>query len=138
MAALRERVAAAGLQDSVEFQIDASKQELNELLSEASAGLHTMWCEHFGIGIVELMAAGVITIAHNSGGPKFDIVKHEQTGFLAESKQEYAEFMSFALDRRNRAKCEEIRERARASVDRFSDETFEKRVVELLRPLIRI
>jgi hypothetical protein len=26
--------------------------------------------EHFGIAIVELMSAGIITIAHNSAGPK--------------------------------------------------------------------
>jgi hypothetical protein len=27
-------------------------------------GIHTMWNEHFGIGIVEMMAAGLLTIAH--------------------------------------------------------------------------
>jgi hypothetical protein len=26
-----------------------------------------MWNEHFGISIVEMMAAGLLTIAHNSG-----------------------------------------------------------------------
>ncbi len=30
--------------------------------------------EHFGIGIIEYMAAGVIPVAHNSGGPQMDIV----------------------------------------------------------------
>jgi len=30
--------------------------------------------EHFGISIVEMMAAGIITIAHNSAGPKQDII----------------------------------------------------------------
>jgi hypothetical protein len=29
-------------------------------------GIHTMWNEHFGIGIVEMMAAGLLTIAHRS------------------------------------------------------------------------
>jgi hypothetical protein len=33
-----------------------------------------MWCEHFGIGVVEGMAAGLVPVAHNSGGPKSDIV----------------------------------------------------------------
>ena len=33
-----------------------------------------MWNEHFGIGVVELMASGVVAIAHDSGGPKLDIV----------------------------------------------------------------
>ncbi|XP_057249668.1 uncharacterized protein LOC109136426 [Beta vulgaris subsp. vulgaris] len=41
--------------------------------------------EHFGISVVEFMAAGAIPIAHNSTGPKMDIVLEEegqQTGFL--------------------------------------------------------
>jgi alpha-1,2-mannosyltransferase len=31
--------------------------------------------EHFGISVVEYMAAGVVPIAHASGGPKADIVQ---------------------------------------------------------------
>lgn len=51
-------------------------------------GLHTMWNEHFGISVVEGMAAGTLMVAHNSGnfiiaqkisetfsgGPKMDII----------------------------------------------------------------
>jgi glycogen synthase len=33
-----------------------------------------MWNEHFGISIVEMMAAGLIVVAHKSGGPLMDIV----------------------------------------------------------------
>ena len=33
-----------------------------------------MKAEHFGITIVEMMAAGIITVAHNSAGAKFDII----------------------------------------------------------------
>jgi len=33
-----------------------------------------MWNEHFGIGVVEYQAAGLISVVHNSGGPKLDIV----------------------------------------------------------------
>lgn len=38
-------------------------------------GIHTMEYEHFGIALVEMMAAGLITIAHNSAGPAMDIIK---------------------------------------------------------------
>lgn len=33
-----------------------------------------MWNEHFGISIVEMLAIGLIVIAHNSGGPLLDII----------------------------------------------------------------
>ena len=40
---------------------------VRELLGMASVGLHTMWNEHFGIGVVEMMAAGLAVVAHDSG-----------------------------------------------------------------------
>ena len=30
--------------------------------------------EHFGISIVEMMAAGILVVAHASAGPKMDII----------------------------------------------------------------
>ena len=48
--------------------------ELQQWLGRASVGLHTMWNEHFGIGVVEFIAAGVVPVAHATAGPKQDIV----------------------------------------------------------------
>ena len=33
-----------------------------------------MWNEHFGISVVEMQAAGLVVLAHNSGGPLSDII----------------------------------------------------------------
>ena len=63
-----------GVTDSVLFVVDASHAELRDWLATAAVGLHTMWNEHFGISIVEMMAAGLVVVAHNSGGPRMDIV----------------------------------------------------------------
>lgn len=52
------------LEDSVEIKSNVSYNELIENYRMASIGLHTMWNEHFGIGVVEMMAAGLITVAH--------------------------------------------------------------------------
>ena len=46
------------LQDVVEFEVNASFDRLRKLLSEAVGGLHSMLDEHFGISVVEYMAAG--------------------------------------------------------------------------------
>ena len=60
--------------NNVDFVVNAPYSVLQTHLSEASIGLHTMWNEHFGISVVEMMAAGLIVIAHRSGGPLMDIV----------------------------------------------------------------
>lgn len=52
------------LEDNVEFRVNVSYQELVQCYQEAKIGLHTMWNEHFGIGVVECMAAGLIMIAN--------------------------------------------------------------------------
>lgn len=52
-------------------------------MRESSVGIHTMWNEHFGISVVEMMAAGLVVVAHDSGGPSMDIVttyQDQQTG----------------------------------------------------------
>jgi len=48
--------------------------------------------EHFGIAVVELMSSGIITIAHNSAGPKTDIIGQspKPIGYLADTAEEYA------------------------------------------------
>ena len=51
-------------------------------------------------GIVEMMAAGLLTIAHRSGGPLMDIITEEagtRNGFLAVTAQEYAAHIAFIV-----------------------------------------
>ncbi|KAM4561552.1 GDP-Man:Man(3)GlcNAc(2)-PP-Dol alpha-1,2-mannosyltransferase-like [Fundulus diaphanus] len=116
-----------GVADRVDFKLNVPFEELKRELVNASIGLHTMWNEHFGIGVVECMAAGTVVLAHKSGGPKLDIVvPHEgrQTGFLADSEDSYAAAMETILALSPSAKLE-IKRAARESVGRFSDQEFE-------------
>ncbi|MEQ2290361.1 asparagine-linked glycosylation protein [Ameca splendens] len=116
-----------GVSDRVDFRLNVPFEELKRELVNATIGLHTMWNEHFGIGVVECMAAGTIVLAHKSGGPKLDIVvPHEgrQTGFLADSEDSYAAAMETILALSPSAKLE-IKRAARESVGRFSDQEFE-------------
>uniref|UniRef100_A0A8C6XJQ7 GDP-Man:Man(3)GlcNAc(2)-PP-Dol alpha-1,2-mannosyltransferase n=1 Tax=Naja naja TaxID=35670 RepID=A0A8C6XJQ7_NAJNA len=117
-----------GIEEKVEFKVNIPFEELKRHLADATIGLHTMWNEHFGIGIVECMAAGTIILAHNSGGPKLDIVvpyERNITGFLAEDEDGYADSMAhiFSL---SPAKKLHIRQSARESVKRFSDQEFDE------------
>lgn len=55
------------LENTVEFKVNVSYQELIQCYQTAAIGLHTMWNEHFGIAIVECMAAGLIMVANRYG-----------------------------------------------------------------------
>lgn len=62
------------LKDKVDFICDATWPQILDWLRRSSIGANGMWNEHFGIGIVEYQAAGLVSIVHDSGGPKQDIV----------------------------------------------------------------
>ena len=51
-AALRKQANELGIADQVDFHLNVSFAMLQEFLGQASCGLHTMWNEHFGIGVV--------------------------------------------------------------------------------------
>jgi alpha-1,2-mannosyltransferase len=56
--------------------------------------------EHFGISIVEMMAAGLVTIAHASAGPLQDIIggsPNTIVGYLATNEAEYSKFVVRAM-----------------------------------------
>lgn len=90
---LKEEAEDLGVIDHMEFKANLTFDELKNEMATSKIGLHTMLDEHFGISIVEMMAAGLYTIAHNSGGPKEDIIgSHNKVcGALAVTKTEYAE-----------------------------------------------
>ena len=62
------------VKDEVEFICDASWAEILDWLGKSFVGVNGMWNEHFGIGVVEYQAAGLISVVNDSGGPKADIV----------------------------------------------------------------
>ena len=137
LASLRALAAELRIEDSVEFHMDVPFATLRELLAGATAGLHTMVDEHFGICVVEYMAAGAVPVAHASAGPAMDIVVPAfksadasmndddgcAVGFLASTEAEYAACMLRAL-RMHAAARDATARRARARAARFGEERF--------------
>lgn len=123
---LQDMAKSLNIDDSIVYSVNQPYSVVEDWLRKASVGIHTMWNEHFGIGVVEMMAAGLITIAHDSGGPKSDIVvpiSGNQTGLLASTANEYSDAIHTAFSMGPRA-SREMREHARRSACRFSDEKF--------------
>ncbi|KRX03752.1 hypothetical protein PPERSA_04260 [Pseudocohnilembus persalinus] len=85
--------------DKVEFIVSPTFQNLQQIFQKCQIGIHTMEYEHFGIAIVEMMAGGLITIAHNSAGPKEDIIQNndKQQGFLCDKEEDYIEALEKSI-----------------------------------------
>ncbi|KAI9658541.1 MAG: asparagine-linked glycosylation protein [Trizodia sp. TS-e1964] len=128
------------IEGSIEFITNASWPLVLDWLRRSWVGVNGMWNEHFGIGVVEYQAAGLISVVHNSGGPKQDIVvdfKGKSTGFHATTATEYAEAFGKALS----LPADEtlsMRRRARASAERFTEEAFEESWIAQMEHLMGV
>jgi alpha-1,2-mannosyltransferase len=126
---LKELADSLQVLEYVDFVVNAPYPRILELLGEASIGINTMVDEHFGINVVEFMAAGVIPIVHASGGPLHDIVvpvDGQQSGFHAKDPESFAQAVHEVI-----AMSEEERVAIRARARRwatltFSEEAFER------------
>ncbi|KAH6695803.1 alpha-1,2-mannosyltransferase alg-11 [Plectosphaerella plurivora] len=126
---LRILVNELGVRDSVDFHLDASWPEILEWLQKASVGANGMWNEHFGIGVVEYQAAGLISVVHDSGGPKLDIVVEvdgKPTGFHATTVHDFAQGFEKAFSVPDPLA---MRLRARQSAKRFTEGEFARKWV---------
>jgi alpha-1,2-mannosyltransferase len=129
---LRRLVVELKLEKVVQFNLNPPYSALQAAMEQASMGIHTMRQEHFGIGIVEMMAAGLLTMAHNSGGPQTDIiVEPGVTGFLATTSEEYANAIHTAMTMESVA-VSEMRHKAQQSAMRFSDDVFDQSLSQCL------
>ncbi|ODV94118.1 hypothetical protein PACTADRAFT_24013, partial [Pachysolen tannophilus NRRL Y-2460] len=71
---LKEMADTLKISSHVEFVLDCGYDLLKDYLTKSEIGLNAMWNEHFGIVVVEYMAAGLIPLVHASAGPYLDIV----------------------------------------------------------------
>lgn len=65
-----ELIRENGVENKVKIILNATLKTKIELLQKAKVYFHPMHAEHFGISIIEGMAAGCIPIVQDSGGPK--------------------------------------------------------------------
>ncbi|KAM3204898.1 GDP-Man:Man(3)GlcNAc(2)-PP-Dol alpha-1,2-mannosyltransferase [Capsicum annuum] len=134
---LKDLAIKLDVDDHVEFHKNVLYSDLIRLLGGAVAGIHSMTDEHFGISVVEYMAAGAIPIAHNSAGPRMDIVLPEdgkQTGFLAKSVEEFAEAIIEVIKMPENERLE-MAAAARKRASMFSEQRFYEDFKAAVRPI---
>ena len=118
----------------IEINLNPSASELRELYSRAPVYWHATGFsvaepaaqEHFGLTIVEGMAAGAIPIVFNSGGPP-EIVTHGEHGFLFNSLEELVN-LTWEVTTRP-ALWKKLSQRARRRSYDFSDEVMKDKLL---------
>lgn len=130
---LKRQICALQVQDKIKILTNVPHENFMETLFKAKVYLHVMPFDHFGISVVEAMAAGCVPVVHRSGGPWLDILDERQGeyGFSYTSPQEAAqqidalvtkEDLSFKVVKRalNRAKA-------------FDKTVFMKKIVDVVQ-----
>lgn len=134
----------------VVFRVSVPYGDIVALLAGAAVGLHAMEDEHFGIVVVEYIAAGCVPLAHRSAGPEADIVPPQSEasgaafsrafGELARTEGEFAAAMVKLARLRAEAPAEwrRAQELGRAHSLKFSDEHFGRAFVDTIAPLLAL
>lgn len=126
--------------DSTTFITDAPFSLILQHLQTSSIGVNGMYAEHFGIGNVEGLAAGLIPVVHNSGGPKEDIVvpfEGKEIGHKCETEEDYSTAFAKVLVDTSDDERVKMRLRCRESAKRFTGEVFEEKWSNSMETLVR-
>lgn len=101
-----------------------------KFLSEAKALLFPItWEEPFGMSVIEALACGTPVIAMNRGAMP-EIIKHGVTGFLANTEEEFEQYM-LRIDEINPEDCRQ------SVIDHFSHTAMANKYVECYRDIIK-
>ena len=115
---------------NVKLHVDYPRKDQVKLYSRAKAYIHAMIGEHFGIAVVEAMAAGLVPVVHMSGGPWNDIIYHGKYGYGYRSLEEAVDAVQRALKN-----YKQLRPLVVSRAREFSYSTFKdkfKKIVELV------
>ena len=132
---LQEMALTLGLQDRVVFRLNITEAERLDLLQRCFCLVYTSPGEHFGLGLVEAMAARKAVVAVKRGGP-LEIVRDGATGMLCDpSPQAFAEALAKLLAQPERTG--ELGMNGRRRVEkRFSREAFAAQLDAIVRATV--
>jgi len=122
------------VEDRVRILPNASEWQKIELLRRAKIYLHPMRYEHFGISVVEAMAAGLIPVVHRSGGPWTDIVEFGKYGFGFRTEEEAVSHVENLLELKE-IELENLRSIVIARSQYFNYEKFRNAIDKLFDKL---
>jgi glycosyltransferase involved in cell wall biosynthesis len=110
---LKQTIKELGLTDYVTFEINASLDHLLSIIQESRVYFHPMVGEHFGMSVIEAIAAGLIAVVPDEGGVTEFVSQEYQYNTL----QQAAEIIMHVLN--NVHKTEQIK--ISKDIDKFSN-----------------
>jgi alpha-1,2-mannosyltransferase len=97
---LQNMIETYGLREIVTLTPNASNEELIDAMSKSMIYFHTMIGEHFGVSIVEAMAAGLVPVVPAYGGCSEIVPSEYQYHTLQEAAEYIAKYAKIADDQK--------------------------------------
>jgi glycosyltransferase involved in cell wall biosynthesis len=113
--------------DIITFKINASFEELLELMKKSKVYFHPREGEHFGISVVEAMSAGLVPVVPSIGGQAEFVPTMYQYNSLEQASQIVASVLDVG---------DEERQRISDSVVQFSDTNYKRQFQLIINKLI--
>jgi len=114
----------------VEFHTNVPRDELVKIVTSSKVFVHATVGEHFGIAVVEGMAAGCPAVVHESGGPYEDIIDRGYHGLSFRSVEDLAERIDKLIAGKEAWTYYHNLSLKRAQV--FSEEEFARKLLEVM------
>ena len=125
---LKQIILNLGLSDYIKFEINASLDRLLCIMRESGVYFHPMIGDHFGMTVAEVMAAGLIPVVPNKGGPAEFVPQQYQF----ETIEQAAKIIAYILNRLQKKERIKIGD----DIDKFSNSHYIKRFKLLVEELI--
>lgn len=110
----------------IKLEGKTSREKLCSIISRHKYGIHSARNEHFGIAVAELVLAGCIPFAHDSGGPK-EILRNTNL-LLFKDKEEAIDKISLVLDNRQLQLLSGLRKNS----TRFTKQSFQRKILKII------
>jgi alpha-1,2-mannosyltransferase len=126
---LQKMIQDYGLENKVRLTPNATNEELLDAMSTSTVYLHTMYGEHFGVSIVEAMAAGLVPVIPSYGGCS-EVAPVE---YQYNTIEEAADCISRNIDNYDSQKRQCIHDIAR----QFSPSIFRKKMQQYIEQVLK-
>ncbi|HVP92272.1 MAG TPA: glycosyltransferase [Acidobacteriota bacterium] len=129
LTSLKRLVRHLCLEDRVHFHVDASFDELRDILSHSKICISS-GIEYFGIALVEQMASGCVPIVYRASAPWHEIIEHGRYGYGFKTESELADIIDKLLT--NESLFRKMSDAAKKRAHAFDQKIFRQKMANLI------